>query len=316
MVRETGIGITTGTYRSIMTEYVYSIIITCYNKSTTIGRAVNSALAQGPDVEVVIVDDKSSDNSREVLQQLPEDTRLRILYNTKNAGALASYLTGFRAATGQYLMMLDGDDILMPNILNALSRSQFLHPDVCIRLGMAPLEPHGEPQNSKIEKLDKSFSFSPGHWFAVTQNTGGTAYLFPKTVFEKADLEWDQLVVQDHVLPGVISFYCKSFVKLKTIGYKFEMSASSHKLGNQAYRKNCDRILSDLQIYKRARTLNINHFARGLLKLALIYRTQKYLKKYGLKQASSTASLLFSKSDNVDKICRETALEILSLDAK
>lgn len=297
-----------------MTEYKYTIIITCYNKSATIARAVESALAQGPNVEVVIVDDLSSDNSRDVLQHLAKDTRLRILYNNKNSGALASYLTGFRAAAGQYLVMLDGDDILMPNILNALSRSQLLHAGVCIRMGMAPLEPHKDDQRCEIEKVDKSFSFSPGYWFAVTQSTGGTAYVFPKTVFEKSDSDWDQLVVQDHVLPGIMSLYCKSFIKLKTIGYKFEITSSNNNLGNQTYRKNCDRILSDIQIYKRARILNINLFSRNLLKLALIYRTQKYLKKYGMKEPSFTTSLLLSNGDNVDKVCRKIALKITSLE--
>lgn len=297
-----------------MSEYKYSIIITCYNKSTTIARAVDSALMQGPNVEVVVVDDLSSDNSRDVLQQLPKDSRLRFVYNNTNSGALDSYLTGFRAATGQYLVMLDGDDILMPNILNALSQSSLLYQDVCVRIGMAPLELHKDYQRCKVESVAKSFSVSPGYWFAVTQNTGGTAYVFPKAVFEKSDSEWDQLVVQDHVLPGILSFNCKRFVKLKTIGYKFETSPSINNLGNQTYRKNCDRILSDLQIYKRARALNINLYAQILLKFAVIHRTRKYLKKHGMKEPSFTTTLLFANGATVDKVCRKIALKIVSLE--
>lgn len=297
-----------------MSEYDYSIIITCYNKCTTITRAIDSALKQGPNVEVVVVDDLSSDNSRDVLQQYPKDTRLRIVYSNANSGALASYLTGFRAATGQYLVMLDGDDILMPNIVNALSQSQLLHADVCVRLGMAPLELRRDHQDYKVERVDKSFSVSPGFWFAVTQNTGGTAYVFPKAAFEKADSDWGQLFVQDHVLPGIISFYCTRFIKIRTIGYKFETSSSINKLGNQNHRINCDRILSDLQIYKRAQELNINVFAQILLKLVAIYRTQKNMNKYKLKEPSFSASLFFKNGAVVDITCRKVALQLLSLE--
>lgn len=293
-------------------NYSYSIIVTCYNKEATIARAVESALAQGLNVEVIVVDDCSHDDSWEVLLNLPEMTRLHKIQNSINSGALASYLIGFRAATGKYLVMLDGDDVLLPNILNSVSDSELLDTDVCLRIGMAPLELDNDYRDCGVTSVAKKITFSPGYLFAVTQNTGGTAYIFPKSVFEKSDTEWEQLIVQDHILPGAISFYCKEFIKLKTVGYKYESSSHIDKLGNQSHRKNCDRILSDLHIFNRADILNVNPIAQMLLKLATLVRARKYLKKYKIKEASLTFRLLFANNIKFDNTCRRVALEIVS----
>ncbi|PCJ72868.1 MAG: hypothetical protein COA53_13125 [Rhodobacteraceae bacterium] len=295
-----------------MDKYSYSIIITCYNKEATIARAVESALAQGPNVEVIVVDDCSHDDSWEVLLNLPEMIRLHKIQSHTNSGALSSYLTGFRAASGQYLVMLDGDDVLLPNILNSISYSELLDTDVCLRIGMAPLELDKDYRDCDVTSVEKKITFSPGYLFAVTQNTGGTAYIFPKSIFEKSDTEWEQLIVQDHILPGVISLYCEKFIKLKTVGYKYESSSHIDKLGNQTHRKNCDRILSDLHIFNRAEILNVNPFARMLLKLAALVRARKYVKKYNIKEASLTIRLLFANNIKFDSACRRVALKIVS----
>lgn len=91
----------------------YSIVITCCNQHQFIKDAVESALSQGhPSKEVIVVDDGSQDGSLEILKCYEPSIQL-ISFST-NCGAIAARNRGATAATGEYLIFLDGDDLLTP----------------------------------------------------------------------------------------------------------------------------------------------------------------------------------------------------------
>jgi len=74
---------------------------------------VDSALAQGPHVkEVIVVDDASTDGSLTVLSSYGES--IRLISFSKNQGCIAARNEGAARAQGEYIMFLDGDDILAP----------------------------------------------------------------------------------------------------------------------------------------------------------------------------------------------------------
>ena len=99
----------------------FSVVITCYNQATFIGPAVDSALALTvPSGEVIVVDDGSSDGSAELLKRYAGS--IRFLPLSKNAGAIAARNHGAAAATGDYLVFLDGDDLFMPWALEVYGR--------------------------------------------------------------------------------------------------------------------------------------------------------------------------------------------------
>lgn len=86
-----------------------SIITPCYNHAHYLPDAVNSILAQTlSDWEAIIVDDGSTDDTREVAAQF-DDPRIRYIYQ-ENQGLSAARNTGIRAAQGQFLAFLDADD--------------------------------------------------------------------------------------------------------------------------------------------------------------------------------------------------------------
>ncbi|WP_106816267.1 glycosyltransferase family 2 protein [Microbacterium timonense] len=97
-----------------------SVIIPCYNYARFLPDAVRSALAQdGVDVEVIIVDDRSTDDSREVAAGLAEtDPRVRLLVNPVNSGHVRSFNTGWEASSGDFVVKLDADDLLTPGSLS------------------------------------------------------------------------------------------------------------------------------------------------------------------------------------------------------
>jgi glycosyltransferase involved in cell wall biosynthesis len=95
----------------------FSIVITCYNQSAFIRETVGSALAQDyKDKEIIVVDDASTDGSKEILEEFGGLIKL-ILLET-NEGASVARNRGASVALGDFLVFLDGDDLLLPWALN------------------------------------------------------------------------------------------------------------------------------------------------------------------------------------------------------
>jgi len=94
-----------------------SVVIPAYNRQDTIGRAIASVRAQTwQDLEIVIVDDGSSDATAAVAENFA-DVRIRVIRNERNRGASATRNTGIAAARGAYIAFLDSDDEWLPQKL-------------------------------------------------------------------------------------------------------------------------------------------------------------------------------------------------------
>lgn len=95
----------------------FSVIITCHNQAVFIQEAVNSALAQSYKAcEVIVVDDASSDGSVDILKAF--GSSLHLICAPNNIGANPARNLGASVAVGDYLVFLDGDDLLSPWALN------------------------------------------------------------------------------------------------------------------------------------------------------------------------------------------------------
>ncbi|MBU6500574.1 MAG: glycosyltransferase [Patescibacteria group bacterium] len=91
-----------------------SIIIPSYNDEKYVVEAIKSALAQTyNNIEVVVVDDGSTDNTKEVLKQFAGDRRFKYIYQT-NKWLPGARNTAVRNSQGKYIAFLDADDIFMP----------------------------------------------------------------------------------------------------------------------------------------------------------------------------------------------------------
>ena len=93
-----------------------SIITPCYNSSKFIEDCINSVLAQTyTNWEMIIVDDFSTDNSKEKITVLSEnDTRIKTIFLDKNIGAAKARNIAISKAKGKYIAFLDSDDLWMP----------------------------------------------------------------------------------------------------------------------------------------------------------------------------------------------------------
>jgi glycosyltransferase involved in cell wall biosynthesis len=97
-----------------------SIIIPCFNGEKYLAQALESVLWQTYDRwECILIDDGSTDDSKKIFEKYQEsDARFRYMYQA-NRGAAAARNKGIRTAQGAYIQLLDADDILMPQKLDA-----------------------------------------------------------------------------------------------------------------------------------------------------------------------------------------------------
>ena len=94
-----------------------SVVIPTYNRARTIRAAIESVLRQSySDLELIVVDDCSKDETRKVLAAI-KDPRMRAIFHDKNGGASVARNTGARAATGKWIAFQDSDDEWLPTKL-------------------------------------------------------------------------------------------------------------------------------------------------------------------------------------------------------
>ncbi len=88
-----------------------SAIITTHNRADLLPRALDSVIAQTyKNIELIVVDDGSSDNTPEVIQKYKEQYPLKYIQNKQSLGASAARNKGIEAASGKFITGLDDDD--------------------------------------------------------------------------------------------------------------------------------------------------------------------------------------------------------------
>jgi glycosyltransferase involved in cell wall biosynthesis len=134
----------------------FSVVITTYNRARILRRCLDSCLAQtGADFEVVVVDDGSSDGTAAALAQHP-DPRVRLVAHERNRGINPARFSGAANARGEWVVVLDSDDELLPQALRRLHeiiaalppgvrvvRARQLHDDGHVTPSFVPAGPYG-----------------------------------------------------------------------------------------------------------------------------------------------------------------------------
>jgi glycosyltransferase involved in cell wall biosynthesis len=126
-----------------------SVIIPAFNRVEYIRETVHSALDQNyPNIEVIAVDDGSSDGTYDVLMQFADEQKITLLShaNRENRGQSAALNVGLKAASGEFLAILDSDDLFAPTKLADQVRFLQANPsfDMVYGNGLA-VDQHGNP---------------------------------------------------------------------------------------------------------------------------------------------------------------------------
>ncbi len=129
-----------------------SVVIPVYNHAHRVGSAVHSVLSQTyQDYEIVVVNDGSTDNIEEVLQQF---NNIKLVHHKTNKGRAAARNTGVLATAGEYIAFLDADDEWMPTKLETQVNYLEAHKDIAICLtGYEMIMPTGHRQKMPYPKI-------------------------------------------------------------------------------------------------------------------------------------------------------------------
>src|SRR5216117_1951628 len=107
-----------------------SVVIPAFNAEQHIGEALSSIRDQTlPDVEVILIDDGSTDGTLREAERFADSLDLTIVRQA-NAGPSAARNSGIRTARGRYCAFLDADDIMLPELLAAQSALLDSDPDL------------------------------------------------------------------------------------------------------------------------------------------------------------------------------------------
>lgn len=130
----------------------FSVVIANYNYGRFVSRAIESALAlEWPDVEVIVVDDGSTDNSRQVIEAYGDQIRSTF---QENSGQVTANNVGFSVTTGDVVIFLDADDVLEPEIAGEIA-AIWRDGVSKVQVQMQRIDEHERPLKSILPRLSK-----------------------------------------------------------------------------------------------------------------------------------------------------------------
>lgn len=164
-----------------------TVVVPCYNYGHFLPTAVTSVLRQpGVEVEVIVIDDASTDGSASVARHLAEsDARVHAILHTDNQGHIATYNEGLEQATGDYLVLLSADDALAPGALQRATALLAAEPSVAFTYGFSQTCHGAIPAASDLPPRTnvRSWSIWSGEdWIAGRCRTGLNCIQCPEVV--------------------------------------------------------------------------------------------------------------------------------------
>jgi glycosyltransferase involved in cell wall biosynthesis len=161
-----------------------SIIIPIYNAEATLARCLNSILTQSlQDIEVLCVNDGSTDGSVDILKQfVAHDARIHVYSFEKNYGIVIAVKLALLNAKGKYVMFVDSDDVLLPGACENAARLIEKHDVDVLQFGVKINVPSGTDASSWQK------TFAPKDWKSEGVNLLYDCYSlhrFPHNIWNK-----------------------------------------------------------------------------------------------------------------------------------
>ena len=114
-------------------KFLLSIVIPCFNSSKTIIRALDSvASSSNANIQIICVDDGSTDNTVELIQNYSSSIPIKILSNSRSKGVAGALNTGILESNSTYICRLDSDDAYEPGYIDNCIYFMECNPDVTI----------------------------------------------------------------------------------------------------------------------------------------------------------------------------------------
>lgn len=206
----------------------YSIIITTYNKASYIKKCIDSVMNQTiKDFKVIIVDDGSTDNTKEILKPYLKNKNIEYYYK-KNTGVADSRNFGISKVKTKYFMFIDSDDYISDTLIEEINK--YKDYDVLSFKGIKISE-----EGQEIKRLEKSAFNSivgtkylydlmeKGHFFLVPWG-----YVYNTEFWKKHNFLYTKnYVMEDAGLTPIVILNAKKIVSIDYYGYYYVQSQES-----------------------------------------------------------------------------------------
>lgn len=149
-----------------MMNSIASVIIPVYNTSEYLNRCVASCLCQSySDLEILLVDDGSTDSSLEICRSIAEDDDRVIVITQHNLGASKARNTGLDSAKGEFIMFLDSDDWIDPNMVCVLVSKAKTYPEAQVVQTRVPGDMRHQSEDSLLSGQQAVKCLLEGSWW-------------------------------------------------------------------------------------------------------------------------------------------------------
>lgn len=215
-------------------EYKVTIVIPVYNGEKFIKECVESALSQKEDVEVIVIDDGSTDGTLKILTEI---TGITVLVKP-NGGTSSALNTGIRQARGKWIHWLSADDVLYPTAIGDMMKVIETTPnnknyiyytnydiiDADSNMIGEFLEPLNRNLKSKEERFDELMKNYYGN---------GSTTIIHKSVFEK--VKYDESLAHSEDYEFMLHAFKEGFdmklIPIKTLKYRYHDGQMTKKVG-------------------------------------------------------------------------------------
>jgi glycosyltransferase involved in cell wall biosynthesis len=164
-----------------------SVVIPVYNSEGSVAETLASVIAQTyRDLEIIIVDDGSTDKSIEICQQF-KDERIKIVHQ-QNRGLAGARNTGIRHAQGEFIAFVDSDDLWLPEKLEKHLHHLQNSPQIGLSFSRSRfIDEQGTPLG--IYQLPKLTHITPGYLFCRNPISNGSSVVIRREVLDAIKFE-------------------------------------------------------------------------------------------------------------------------------
>lgn len=294
-----------------------SVIIPVYNSEKHLKECLDSVINQSyENIEIIIIDDGSTDNSINILKEyINIDSRI-LLYSQKNSGPGSARNKAMGISNGKYIIFIDSDDYIKKNCIeNLVLNIRFTDSEVLVYEAIG----FYEKNNNRI--LDKEKYFNVNEKFLNNDMTGGEAskfsieYISPcLKLYNKNFLQKNKIKFSEGIFGEDVEFWYKCIINLKKVkfinyvGY-FRRYTPNSIMQSIDKKQLLQRISTINNIKKYIENSSINDMELRYIKEGLALYTEA-LYKEGLKYDNKNRKILINelKKNEMKDIFKEYSI--------
>ncbi|MDO4967209.1 MAG: glycosyltransferase family A protein [Candidatus Saccharibacteria bacterium] len=232
-----------------------SIIIPIYNKEKYLERCIKSVLAQShSDLEIILVDDGSTDNSLEICKKYKKDKRTKI-FHQENKGVSSARNVGLKNMTGERVIFIDADDYIEKGYIKKISE----YDDDLVISGYIINNIENTPEPQQNPSVNEILSRKNSKYIVVPYDK-----LFKTNLIQENGIKFDESMNFGEDACFVLDYlkFCKTTRFIKYAGYHNII------LDGTLSRKYIENIAEQLnKLYTRINSLTKNNITRAYWRL-------------------------------------------------